>query len=156
MWGGRTKGSPKEKGELVHIFHGLTEVWSSKQCQGPSPPDGIYCGASASAGYHLYLYGGIDGPHYHGSLHQLDTRSWTWSHLSSCGPMYKTGCKLVAYDESLLCIGGHGLSSGNTSQPGAEFVEDTDDRGWTNELHAYDLRKGEEAILADNLSGHPI
>ena len=145
--GGHTKGSTNEKGELFHTFNQLSESWSSKQCQGPSPPDGLYDGASAYAGHHLYLYGGYDGSHYQNSLHQLDTRSWTWSHLSSAGPMRKGGCGMVTYDETLLCFGGYGFPSGIT-QPGAEFTKDsdyTDGSGWTNEFHAYDLKEGEGA-----------
>ena len=145
--GGRTKGSTKEKGELVHTFNQLSESWSSKQCQGPSPPDGLNDGASAYAGHHLYLYGGHDGSRIQNSLHQLDTRSWTWSHLSSAGPMCKVGCRIVTYDETLLCFGGYGYPS-TTTQPGAEFTKDsdfTDGRGWTNEFHAYDLKQGERA-----------
>ena len=145
--GGITKGSTEEKGELVHTFNQLSESWSSKQCQGPSPPDGLYGGASAYAGHHLYLYGGNDGSHYQNSLHQLDTKSWTWSHLSSAGPMRKTGCRMVTYDETLLFFGGYGFPSGIT-QPGAEFTKDskyTDGNGWTNEFHAYDLKEGEGA-----------
>ena len=145
--GGRTKGSTKEKGELVHTFNQLSESWSSKQCQGPSPPDGLYTGASAYAGHHLYLYGGIDGSRYQNSLHKLDTRSWTWSHLSSDGPMRKIGCRMVTYNETLLCFGGYGFPS-DTTQPGAEFTKNmnsnyTDGRGWTNVFHAYDLKEGE-------------
>ena len=146
--GGLTKGSTKEKGELVHTFNQLSESWSSKQCQGPSPPGGLYYGASTHAGHHLYLYGGHDGSHFQNSLHQLDTRSWTWSsHLSSAGPMGKTGCRMVSYDETLLCFGGYGDLS-DTTQPGAEFTKDrrigSGYRGWTNEFHAYDLTRGEE------------
>ena len=143
---GRTNGSTKEKGELVHTFNQLSESWSSKQCQGPSPPDGLY-GASAYAGHHLYLYGGTDGSRYQNSLHQLDTRSWTWSHQSSAGPMRKAGCRIVTYDETLLCFGGYGFPS-STTQPGAEFTKDSDyidGIGWTNEFHAYDLKQGEGA-----------
>ena len=145
--GGRTKGSTKEKGELVHTFNQLSESWSSKQCQGPSPPDGLYLGASAYAGHHLYLYGGYDGPRYYNSLRQLDTRSWTWSHLSSAGPMPKAGCGMVTYDETLLCFGGYGIPSG-TTQPGAKFTKEIESSfsGWTNEFHAYDLNKSEELV----------
>ena len=145
--GGRTKCFTKGKGELVHTFNQLSESWSSKQCQGPSPPDGLYGCASAYAGHHLYLYGGHDGSRRQNSLYQLDTRSWTWSHLSSAGPMRKTACGMVTYDETLLCFGGYGFPSGIT-QPGAEFTKDsnyTDGAGWTNEFHAYDLKEGEGA-----------
>ena len=145
--GGYTEGSTEEKGELVHTFNQLSESWSSKRSQGPSPPDGLFHGACAYAGHHLYLYGGSDGSHYQNSLHQLDTSSWTWSHLSSSGFMRKIACKMVTYDETLLCFGGYGYPSGIT-QPGAEFTKDskfTDVRGWTNEFHAYDLKEGERA-----------
>ena len=141
LWGG-------EKGELAHTFNQFSESWSSKQCQGPSPPDGLYNGASAYAGHHLYLYGGHDGSRYHNSLHQLDTRSWTWSHLSSAGPMCKVGCGMVTYGEKLLCFGGYGIPS-DTTQP-ADFVKNSnleDGTGWTNELYAYDLCKGERAAV---------
>ena len=149
--GGYTKGSTKEKGELVHTFNQLSESWSSKQCQGPSPPDGLYTGASAYAGHHLYQYGGHDGSRYQNSLHQLDTRSWTWSHLSSAGPMRKVGCGMVTYDETLLCFGGYGIPS-STTQPGAEFTKSskyTDGRGWTNEFHAFDLKECKPHVACD-------
>ena len=148
-----TKGSTKEKGELVHTFNQLSESWSSKQCQGPSPPDGLNNGASAYAGHHLYLYGGSDGSRFHNSLHQLDTRSWTWSHLSSAGPRHKAGCRMVTYDETLLCFGGYGYPS-STTQPGAEFTKDsnyTDGIRWTNEFHSYDLKEGEGTTWLEEL-----
>ena len=150
VWGGSTKDSTKEKGELVYTFDQHSESWSSKQCQGPSPPDGLYAGASAYAGHHLNLYGGHNGSCCQNSLHQLDTRSWTWSHLSTAGSMRKTGCRMVTYDEILLCFGGYGFPS-DTTQPGAEFTKDswfTDGGGWTNEIHTYDLRTGESSYVA--------
>ena len=136
---------------MVHTFNQLSESWSSKQCQGPSPPDGLYGGASAYAGHHLYLYGGHDGSRYQNSLHQLDTRSWTWSHLSSAGPMRKIGCRIITYEETLLCFGGYGYPS-STTQPGAEFAKSskfTDGIGWTNEVHAYDFKEGEPHVACD-------
>ena len=147
VWGGVTKDFRKEKSELassVHCFDPLLEFWDVKKSSGVTPP-GLYDGACASAGHHVYLYGGSDGSHRHSFLHQLDTRSWTWKQLSSAGPMRKMGCGMVAHDSKLVLFGGYGFPSGPI-QPGAEFIKNsrfTDGRGWTNEVHTFDLKEGE-------------
>ena len=94
MWGGRTKDFLKEKSELassVHCFDPLLEFWDVNKISGVPPP-GPHSGACASAGHYVYQYGGTDGSRFHSSLHQLDTRSWTWKQLSSAGPMMKRPC----------------------------------------------------------------
>ena len=147
VWGGRTKDFLKEKSELassVHCFHPLLEFWDVNKIGGVPPP-GLSTGSCASAGHHVYLYGGSDGSHRQSSLHQLDTRSWTWKQLSSAGPMRKVSCGMVAHDSKLVLFGGYGYPSGPT-QPGAEFIKDskfTDGRGWTNEVHTFNLKEGE-------------
>ena len=154
VYGGRTKDFVKEKSGLassVHSFDGLLESWYSEDTGGVPPP-GLYGGACASVGRHVYVYGGHDGSARQGFLHQLDTRTWTWKQLSSSGPMRKTGCKMVAYGSNLVLFGGRGIPSGPT-QPGAEFVKSsnyTDGRGWTNELHTFDLIKGEGDVVASS------
>ena len=151
VYGGLTKDFLKEKSGLassVRSFDGLLESWSENT--GEVPPPGLYGGACASAGHHVYVYGGADGSGYQGSLHQLDTRTWTWKQLSSCGPMSKTGCSMVAYGSNLVLFGGYGIPSGPT-QLGAEFVKSskcTD--GCTNELHTFDLIKGEGDVVASS------
>ena len=148
VWGGHTKDFHRGKSELassVHSFDPVLESWAENNCGGVPPP-GLYRGACTSASHHVYLYGGSDGSRFQSSLHQLDTRSWTWKQLSSAGPMRKYGCGMVTYDSKLVLFGGYGYSSGPT-QPGGEFVKDsrfTDGRGWTNELHTYDLKEGKE------------
>ena len=85
VWGGRTKDFLKEKSELassVHCFDPLLEFWDVNKISGVPPP-GPRSGACASAGHYVYQYGGTDGSRFHSSLHQLDTRSWTWKQLSS-------------------------------------------------------------------------
>ena len=147
VWGGYTKDILKKKRELpssVHCFDPLLEFWDGNKVNGV-PPTGLYGGACASAGQHVYLYGGYDGSRRQSSLHQLDTRSWTWKQLSSAGPMRKSRCGMVACDSKLVLFGGHGVPSGPT-QPGAEFIENsryTDGMGWTNEVHTFDLKEGE-------------
>ena len=110
-----------------------------------SLPLGSIYGACASAGHHVYLYGGSDQSRFQSSLHQLDTRSWTWKQLSSSGPMRKVTCGMVPHDSKLVLFGGYGIPSGPT-QPGAEFIKDskfTGGTGWTNEVHTFDLKEGE-------------
>ena len=144
VWGGVTKDILKQKSELassVHSFDPLLEFWDKNKLSGVPPP-GLYDGGCASAGHHVYLY---DGSHNQSSLHQLDTRSWTWKQLSSAGPMRKVSCGMVAHDSKLVLFGGYGVQSGPT-QPGAEFIKSsdfTDGRGWTNEVHTFDLKEGE-------------
>ena len=59
--------------------------------------------------------------------------------------MRKSGCGMVSYLDKLILFGGYGIPSGPT-QPGAQFIKNskyTDGRGWTNELHMFDVQKGE-------------
>ena len=146
VWGGRTKDFLKENSELassIHSFDPFLEFWDKNKLSGVPAP-GLYHGACASAGHHVYLYGGYDGSCHQSSLHQLDTRSSTWKQLSSAGPMRKVGCGLVACDSMLVLFGGYGFPSGPT-QPGAEFIKSsrfTDGRGWTNEVNTFDLKEG--------------
>ena len=119
------------------------EQWEEVRAEGPPPP-GLYRGACASAGHHLYAYGGTDGNQLKGSLHQLDTRTSTWTQLdTSAGPMRKSNCGMVSHGEDLILFGGYGVPSAPT-QPGAEFIKDGNyASGWTNELHRFNLKEGE-------------
>ena len=144
MWGGHTKDFLQENSELtssIHSFDPFLEFWDKNKLSGVPPP-GLYGGACASAGHHVYLYGGTDGSCHQSSLHQLDTRSWTWKQLSSAGPIRKSACGMVAHNNKLVLFGGFGIPSGPT-QPGAEFIKATGNRGWTNEVHTFDLKEGE-------------
>ena len=158
VYGGRTEDFHKEKSRLassVYSFDPFLESWSASKCSGVPPP-ALYRSACASAGHHVYVYGGYDGSDLQGSLHELDTRTWTWKQLSSSGPMMrKAGCGIVVYGSKLVLFGGYGIQSGPT-QPGAEFVKSstfTGGRGWTNELHTFDLIKGEGDIVTSSPHG---
>ena len=157
LGGGFTKNFGKDKSSLlssVHCFDLYSESWRERPVEG-APPSGIYTGASASSGQCLYIFGGDDGSACHNSLHQLDTSSATlnWIQLStpdtSSGPMKKSNCGIIAYGSRLVVFGGYGSPCGPT-QPGAEFVKNddyTDGRGWSNELHVFDVMEGEHADL---------
>lgn len=156
VWGGHTNHFFANRKELVsslHSFDPLLETWSSDRCSGlpnngggifPNNGHGIFDSACTSAGRYFYLYGGNDGSRWHSSLHRLDTKSLTWEQLSNDGPMKKVDCGMVASSNKLVLFGGMGLPSGRT-QPGAEFVRSKmshDGRGWTNELHIFNLKEG--------------
>ena len=128
VWGGDTEGT----GDANHCYHfdPLSESWSQSDCIGPTP--GLAYAACASAGHHLYVYGGCDEEGgYSNSLHQLDLRTNTWRMISSGrgGPRKKRACGLTVYDSSsnLLLIGG-----------------EDEDYNVTDEIHTFHLKEGEE------------
>lgn len=140
IWGGCT--SVSEPASSIHCFDPLSESWVEEKCSGLPPPT-LSLGACAAAGQYLYVYGGSNGSRYQSSLFQLDTKSLAWKRLSSAGPTRKVGCTMVVYGNKLVLFGGYGFPCGPT-QPGAEFIKSgtNADRGWTNELHTFDLKKG--------------
>ncbi len=93
------------------------------------------------------MFGGGYDKSLYASLHQLETESMTWTHLSpqqDGGPMRKQGCQMLHNNNSLIVIGGHGLPF-DVLQPGSQLTKDTkfrDRRGWTNEIHMYNLSQG--------------
>ncbi len=149
VFGGRTKDFSKGKSELggcIHSFNQSNERWQTRATIG-NPHPGLYHGACTSSGHHLYFYGGANGSRRQDSLQQLDTDSLEWLQLPS-GPMRKTGCGMVSYEEKLILFGGYGIPSGPT-QPDAKFIQDSKrtGHGWTNELHIFDLQKGESFLI---------
>ena len=129
VWGGDT-GRTEDADHCYH-FDTLTESWSQSDCIGPTPP-GFVLAACASAGHHLYVYGGRDKEKRHySSLHQLDLRTNTWRMISSDGPRRKRACGLVHVtgdlSSYLLLVGGRD-----------EGYNDTD------EIHMFDLNEGEK------------
>jgi N-acetylneuraminic acid mutarotase len=149
--GGRTRDYLQSKGEIassVHSFDQLLEFWAEERCSGVHPP-GLYDGACASVGHHLYVYGGGDESNYHGSLYQLDVESLTWKCLSRAGPMKKDGCRMVTYDGNLVLFGGYGGPPSSLTQPGTEFIKGKDNSWWTNELHTFNLKKGRGLYLIE-------
>ncbi len=149
IYGGRVDYFEENKIQLkkvVQIYECSTESWKEFATTG-TPPPGIYNCATAYSDHILYFFGGHDGTLYSASLHQLDTRSMTWTQLSSQhdrGPTRKSGCQMIYYNYSLIVIGGYGIPSGEL-QPGSQFTEDKrfqDGRGWTNEIHMYNISQG--------------
>ena len=136
----------------LQVYHLSLESWRQLETHGPSPP-GLFSGASAHSENYLYVYGGVKKDRsLSGCLHRLDTKTSSWTQLaahSANAPMKKSGCGMITYENSVIIIGGFGVRNGPI-QPGSEWrkVRDKDDeedpstKGWTNEMHKYDLREG--------------
>jgi len=104
LWGGDKEPC------AVHIYSVDTEAWMKKITGEMHPPAGLYNGACYVADQHFYLYGGSDGSSYHGALFQLDMESWSWKKLSNCSPGApgkKSGCRMIAYKQNLVIVGGY-------------------------------------------------
>ena len=142
LWGGYNDAEPN----AVHIYSVKTEAWMREITKGSHPPAGLRGGGCSTAGQHFYLYGGLDGSSWFGSLYQLNTDNWSWSELSNCsagGPLRKSGCRMFTYKDELILVGGFYRNEPDSKQPGSRY-----ERGWTNELHCYSLTTGKsEALL---------
>ena len=154
MWGGRTEDfsrSRKKKIVSIESFDSYLETWTRKTSKG-DPPPWLYDGACASSGHIIYTYGGNGGQSYYGSLYEFNSRTSSWKELaphSADSPMKKSSCGMVVWGEKCILFGGYGIPSGPT-QSGADFIRNsssTDGHGWTNEMHTFDLKKGEGASL---------
>ena len=150
LYGGRTgdfderKKRPESSTDL-EIFDPKLETWRSVKTKGHPPPL-LYNGACASSDHHLYICCGFDKSSRHNSLYQLDTRTLTWTELSSSdrsGPRKKIGCRMVCYKQKLVLFGGDCDTTGPT-QPGASYEDH-----YTNELHTFDLNKGERVFCIE-------
>ena len=145
VWGGNSYNLWKERtwSSSLHFFDHLAETWTTSECSG-TPPLGLDGCSCASEGDSLFIYGGedVEGD-YQSTLHKLDTTSCAWTLLSSDGPRKMRNCGMVKFHDYLILFGGYGERTGST-QDGAEFKENYDGNGWTNEIHMFDLKKGED------------
>ena len=145
MWGGAGNINPR----AIEVFDLCTETWVQHITKG-TPHPGAYSVACTASGGHLYAYGGQGDTRGHCAvLSKLDVSTFTWSQLSahdlSGVPMRKWECGLVCFHGCILTLfGGYGVPN-DSVQPGSEFIQDERYRfqlGWTNELHAFNLRRG--------------
>ena len=129
------------------VFDGDSSEWIRMDTVGRNP-EAYHSFCITSIGDHLYYYGGFDGTTFTDQLLELDTQTMKLKELiprnSNEGPMKKQNCGLVSLrNDRLLVWGGYGIPT--TTQPGSRFVPDTnktDGRGYTNELHCYDITSG--------------
>ncbi len=154
VYGGYVNNFEENKRQLrtvIRIYECSIESWKELPTSGTSPP-GIYGCATSYSGHVLYFFGGHDRTSYHASLHQLDTRSMTWKELSpqhDSGPMRKSECQIIYYNDSLIVIGGYGIPSGEL-QSGSQFTKSKHRQGgvgYTNEIHKYHISQGKVQIV---------
>ena len=159
VWGGRTAEfySRDDKTQLAsrcQLFDLHSEVWSERHTLLGSPNPGLCQAACTSFGECLFIYGGSFGGFAarsnSGELSCLNIKTLTWSQLcpadTAGGPaLRKVACGMVHLSsDKLAVIGGYGYPTGPT-QHGSSFIMDTqftDGRGWTNEVHVFDLSQG--------------
>ena len=134
IWGGEG-GSVEKSQELAHnleVFDISMEQWEQKPTCG-TPPPGLCDAAYAVVGSCLFVFGGYGGVSHHNSLFKLDlhTFQWEWVRVSnpSSGPQKKNASGIVSYGDNQLVV-----FAGYTG------------RVWTDELHVFDLNKGEYSL----------
>jgi len=145
LWGGLTKDSSRS--EVINIFDSYTEMWKKRSTTGVLPP-GQYAGSFTVVGSNLYYFGGLNGRKYFSSLHELQLSNLEWNEIvqsnTAEGPLPKSGCGMVAYQQQLALIGGFGSAPTGPLQAGAEFIESIKypGKGWNNHFHLFSIREG--------------
>ena len=149
VFGGRRKVNVSNE-KSVHWFDMSKETWQPREVE-PPPFSELHAGACTSSEHHLYLYGGEDKISFKNFLYQLDTNLLTWMQLhpplesgAANGPMKKVGCRLVFYkDKEIVLFGGAEFIEHVKYSTGSRTNKFSDGRGWTNELHTFDVEKGD-------------
>ena len=148
VWGGMIEDFMKSRerlGSVIETFDTFLERWEQQPTTG-APLPGLYDGACASIQDSLYTYGGLDGSSHQSGLYRLCTSVMEWRKLEERipqdGPMRKSGCRMVQFNNTLVLFGGYGIPRA-AIQPGSSFNERfSNGRGWTNEFHLFDVKKG--------------
>ena len=82
----------------------------------------------------------------HNSLNVLNVDNFTWKELfptdNTIGPMRKSGCRLLAFENQLLAVGGVGVSLPEDPSPSATYEDSNYMYIYTNEHHIYDREGG--------------
>jgi len=145
LWGGLTQDSSRS--EVINIFDSYTEMWKERSTTGVPPP-GQYNGSFTVVGSNLYYFGGNHGRIYFSSVNELQLSSLEWNEIMECntaeGPLLKSGCGMVAYQQQLAVIGGFASAPTGSLQAGAEFIKSINypGKGWNNEFHLFSIREG--------------
>ncbi len=154
MYGGYLKsfdrGGPYPcRSSQVDIFRSSVVKWTVSETSGLGP-ESLWSYACAIIGTMLYSYGGYNGSSFSSALCQLDATTAHWTTLQSAspteGPIAKANAAMIAIDSERLCVmGGVGVPSGTRRAAGSKFVPNlfaTDGRGFTNEMHLYNIKQG--------------
>ena len=135
MWGGfgGSKEKSREEADKIEMFDISKELWEQEPTHG-TPPPGLWYTAYTVVRSCLFVFGGYDsdGSH-HNSLFKLDLHNFQWEQVQVSnpfsGPQKKAGCEMVSNGDNQLVI----------------FAGSTDS-GETDELHVFDLDKGEYSL----------
>ena len=124
---------PAKEATTIGIFSPANEEWTLQPTTG-TPPPGLYGGGCASIENDLYCFGGYKRSSDFNDLHKLNLETFQWSKVhprndQTNWPMPKSGCGLVAINNTTLCC----------------FGGFTDSR-WTIEFHLYDVQEGTSNI----------
>ena len=144
VWRGWTGSARKLKAvaSTVEQFDVTTEQWKQKSIYN-TPPPGLCNTANTVVGTSLYSFGGYDGRNPSNSLHQLDLHTLEWKDVvvqnPSSGPQKKFGCRMVSYRDNQLII----------------FAGSMEDPRCTNEVHVFNLNKGEPSWSQNNDMSYP-
>ena len=140
MWGGWT-GSKEESQKLaqkLEVFDISTEQYEQKPTR-RTPPPGLWYTAYTVVGSCLFVFGGSDGVSSRNTLMKLDLRSFQWEQVRvsnpSSGPQSKNASGMVSYGDNQLVVFGGYLDS--------LWMEEG---AITDELHVFDLNKGEYSL----------
>ena len=134
MWGGwaGSKENSREEAGKIEMFDISKELWEQKPTHG-TPPPGLCDTAYTVVGSCLFVFGGYDSVSRHNSLFKLHLRSFQWEQVQVSnpysGPQRKDSCRMVSYGDNQLVV----------------FAGVTDS-GYTDELHVFDLDKGEYSL----------
>jgi len=145
LWGGLTKDSSRS--EVINIFDSYAEMWKEQSTTGVPPP-GQYNGSFTVVGSNLYYFGGNDGKKIFSSVHELQLSNLKWNEImesnTAKGPLPKSGCGMVAYQQELALIGGYSSATTAPLQAGAEFIKSINypEYGWNNQFHLFSIKEG--------------
>lgn len=136
----------RELSYQVEIYDPYSETWVQRQTTG-TPPPGLYSGASTSRNNQFYIYGGYGVSRFNGALSLFDATTMKWKLLTSdTEPMKKSRAGMVLIGQNkLVLFGGYGIPVTPTQPGAASFVKNSsfsDGRGWSNELHMYNINNG--------------
>ena len=154
IWGGCIKPMSKKDNNLwkdIYIFDHKSNKWTKQTIESGSPSS-YYCCAYANANELVYIFGGRGNKNKHrfNMLCCLDLENMTWSEMENTGdtPGSKSGAGMIIWNGQLILFGGYGYRRKNPpfEDDNTSFIEDFEYKiglGWTNDLHFYDLSKGE-------------
>ena len=132
----------------VEVFNCNLSQWTQRRTTGTLPPP-LQGSACTCISHLLYMFGGWTGHSFSDCVYELHVTTSCWRELHPVnpkeGPMPKCRCGIINISTTTLCvIGGYGIPTGNL-QPESKLVEDErykDGRGWSNEIHSFDIPSG--------------